>query len=475
MLVRRASLPLLALVLGGCKSCLEPSAPVIATFCPEPQPALADLGKYVLIDVAVLEAATETVVADKYASWAPFQLTGCESEGVDVLDVGAYASYIDKLGEADVNTGTMLVPAKGAWAIESHAVALDPKTVHAMQQWQDAVGLTALAGSVTGVGSSVIVLDTGLPAAHPLLDPVEWHHACFAAKGCGPAKTDSCRTLAGTASDCAKCDTEQECIHGAAMSGVIAGVVPSTAPAGTVGTIPFAPRAQKFAVRTMKIGAHTSPDVVESDLIAALKWVLAEAKGGATFGPVAIMYLGFASSMDYAGKVCPGSGGPPHPVATLLKRIRARGVRVVAPAGNGGAADGVAAPACFDDVISVSASDSTDPQKPAHWSNGQATADLMAPGEFYAGSANLLLPDSTTPTEYVWSFGTSVAAAQVVGALALLGERMDPAEWATTSDATLLNCVAGGPVTKTPTKIQSCAQPTSYTGRPRLDVSGLLP
>jgi hypothetical protein len=105
---------------------------------------------------------------------------------------------------------------------------------------------------------------------------------------------------------------------------------------------------------------------------------------------------------------------------------------VVAPSGNEGVAS-IAAPACFDGVISVGAwgrddaaagrPDKTDAA--AGWSNGGGSVKILGPGEDVPVAIRVDPSDSAAPavaSDYANASGTSIAGAAVAGALAVAVE-----------------------------------------------------
>lgn len=162
----------------------------------------------------------------------------------------------------------------------------------------------------------------------------------------------------------------------------------------------------------------------------------------------------------------------------VINQLYDQGFRIVAPAGNSARGDVVAAPACFDHVISVAAGKGNT-AFPAEWSNGTTTADVMAPGEGVAVSAAILVPDTVTngqtvKGDYAWSTGTSVAAAQVAGALALLEERMGDNVFLAAPEQTLVSCLGGGAQAQVNGMITDCA-PIATNGPKRMQLMTLHP
>jgi hypothetical protein len=100
----------------------------------------------------------------------------------------------------------------------------------------------------------------------------------------------------------------------------------------------------------------------------------------------------------------------------IIDQLRAAGIATIAAAGNDAHTDGISAPACLDNVISVGATSTTD----EIWgeSNSAAFVDLLAPGVGIDSAFPLQgFPDYSDTMQFS---GTSQAAAQVSGAWAVL-------------------------------------------------------
>jgi hypothetical protein len=100
----------------------------------------------------------------------------------------------------------------------------------------------------------------------------------------------------------------------------------------------------------------------------------------------------------------------------IIDQLRAAGIATIASAGNNAYTDGISAPACLDNVISVGATTTTD----EIWSdsNSAAFVDLLAPGVGIESAFPVQgFPDYDGTMQFS---GTSQAAAQVSGAWAVL-------------------------------------------------------
>lgn len=296
------------------------------------------------------------------------------------------------------------------------------------------VGLDA--AGATGKGAIVAVVDAGASLAHPALaGRLDADQLCQVDGGCkkGPAPHHACR-----GAECAACEHPNECTHGTAMATAIGGA----AAEGFVG-LSYAPDATLKLARVLaqgpRDGGGSAVPVGDTARIARVAgWLSRETRPE----EVPVVYFGFAMDPASSAKACAETG----PLRKAVERL-AKDRIVVAPAGNDGVAE-VSAPACFDGVIAVAASGRAQdaahadtPTVAAAWSNGGTAADLLAPGEDVPVGMSLDVGDGTK-TDTSWSSGTSVAAAQVAGAMALAVERKGAAGMLAKSEAERVACVA---------------------------------
>lgn len=175
----------------------------------------------------------------------------------------------------------------------------------------------------------------------------------------------------------------------------------------------MAPQAKIAALDVFREG---STSVVESDVLAALDWVLTNR----TTYNIRVVNLSFGSNEFTAP--C-----PTHNLAASIDALRAAGVLTVAASGNGGRTDAIMGPACVPSVLSVGAVRDYGPQvQPTSYactdtfayngyvpcfSNVAPFLDIVAPG-------TQVLHSGFTVNDQVAS-STSMAAAHASGAAAL--------------------------------------------------------
>ncbi|HRD77258.1 MAG TPA: S8 family serine peptidase, partial [Hyphomicrobiaceae bacterium] len=155
----------------------------------------------------------------------------------------------------------------------------------------------------------------------------------------------------------------------------------------------IAPEARVVSVRAFSsAGAGRSPEATTLSVIKGLEW--------AFIGGTRLYNLSFT--------------GPRDPLLEqLLERAEAQGAVFVAAAGNAGPGAPAAYPAAYKTVVAVTAVDAND-RVYARASRGPYVA-IAAPG------VDILAP--TLASGYGMSSGTSMAAAHVTGAIALVMEK----------------------------------------------------
>ncbi|MBG0815287.1 S8 family serine peptidase [Planomonospora sp. ID82291] len=259
----------------------------------------------------------------------------------------------------------------------------------------------AHAAGTTGQGQTIAIVDTGVDADHPALGGRVVRQACFSATD-GGARSLCPNGQAEDASadaETAACVHEGAnlCDHGTHVAGIAHAVAPA---ADLVAVQVFSRISDCWEGETACLTAYESSLLLALDHVAALKDTVP--------GLVAVNLSLGGGMFDGACDAVPGLQAMRDRVETL----RAKGVAVVAAAGNEGSA-GAGAPGCFSGAVTVGAT--ADDDRVPHWSNHGPGLDLFAPGV----GVDSAVPGGGTQ---VYS-GTSMAAPHVAGAFALLAQQ----------------------------------------------------
>src|SRR5262245_45548759 len=264
--------------------------------------------------------------------------------------------------------------------------------------------LGASSGGFDGSGFMVAVLDTGVDAMHPVLAGRVAESACYSSTVRNTSTTvcpngQEQQTGPGAAVNC----LVDFCWHGTHMAGLAAG---NGAAAG-VSFSGIAPGAQIMAVqvfsrfdgRAQCAGAAPCVLAWDSDLIAGLERVYM----------LRTVHAFAAASLNVSGGPA-ASSCDGEPIKLVIDNLRSVGIPTIVSAGNGGATNAMSFPACVSTAVSVSSTTSSDTL--SSFSDVSPLTSLLAPGE------NIV--SSTPGSAYGAASGTSVAAAQVAGAWAVL-------------------------------------------------------
>ncbi|MFE2531352.1 S8 family serine peptidase, partial [Streptomyces sp. NPDC059371] len=313
-------------------------------------------------------------------------------------------------------------------------------------------GTSPAAAGLTGAGSAIAVLDTGVATHHPFLKGRVVAEACFSPIDADFSATSLCpngteaQEGAGSAdSETGPCATISECDHGTHVAGIAAGDGKGITGAPARGVAPGASivAIQVFSKFTSEdyCGADAAPCVLSftSAQLAGLEKVW-ELKQSGTPLVAANLSLG-------GGRYT--SACEDDPRHAVIDQLLDTGVATVVAGGNNGYTDAVSAPACVSSALAVGAT--TDDDELSTFTNRGPLLDFFAPGTSIVSS----VPGGG----YASKGGTSMAAPHVAGALAVLRQAFP-----TRSIASLEEL------------LKATGKPISYTGgsTPRIDIGQAL-
>ncbi|MGP2438891.1 S8 family peptidase, partial [Streptomyces sp. JW3] len=309
-------------------------------------------------------------------------------------------------------------------------------------------GDRAAAAGMTGAGSAVAILDTGVATSHPFLGDRVVAEACISPADADYSASSLCpdgedeEEGPGTADAAAgECAAIAACQHGTHVAGIAAGDGTGITGAPASGVAPGADivAIQVFSKFTSEAycGTGATPCVLSftSAQIAALEKVLEFEQSGV---PVVAANLSLGS-----GRYATACDGDPRALA--IEALLADGVATVVAAGNNGYGDAVNAPGCVGSAITVGST--TDDDQLSSFTNRGALLDVFAPG---TGIVSSVPGDG-----YASKNGTSMAAPHVTGALAVLREAHP-----------------GKSVASLESLLKATGKPIAYTGAstPRIDI-----
>jgi serine protease len=252
----------------------------------------------------------------------------------------------------------------------------------------------------TGAGTLIVVLDTGVDAAHPDL----------AGKLVGQARVQNGVLTTGTGS------AADDSGHGTHVAGI------AVADTGNgMGVAGAAPDARLYAIKVLFAPAAGQPEQGSpSDLAQAIDYT-ADTVAASWPGPVVLnVSIGSADDTSTADTTVSDSNGD---ISTALEHAYSRGLAIAVAAANAGTSP-VGSTAVQDgQALSVGALDengSVAPYSPTAGVSVFAAGGAANSTHGYLGTGILSTWPHSSAGDYAWMAGTSMAAPHVAAALALL-------------------------------------------------------
>ena len=275
-------------------------------------------------------------------------------------------------------------------------------------------GNNAWALGYSGSGQTIAILDTGIDKSHPFLTGKVVSEACYSTTSASYGSTTLCpdgsqgQVGAGAGVNCST--TIVGCDHGTHVAGIAAG---NGAGAG----VAFSGVAKDAGLISIQVfsqftGSNCNP--LPSPCI--LSFTSDQIRGLEQVYTLSSQYAIASANMSLGGgkytTPCDGDSRK-----AIVDNLRSIGIATVIAAGNDGALDGLAAPACISSAISVGATTKSD--APAAYSDSAPFLSLLAPGGNASGGSGDIY-SSVPGGGFAYKAGTSMAAPHVSGTWAVL-------------------------------------------------------
>ena len=260
----------------------------------------------------------------------------------------------------------------------------------------------------SGIGQNIAVIDTGVDRDHEFLAGKVVNEACFS-KNYASTNSDFrsislCPEEAGEGFEeyaAINCDPSiSGCDHGTRVAGIVAGRSESmSGVARDAGVVAV----QVFSRFEDYCGTETCVRSWTSDQVAALEYVY-EVHDSLNIAAVNMsLGGGHYTSEEDCNELNPA-------MRAIIGMLHEEGVAVIAASGNSGLSDGIVAPACISNAISVGSTSKYDAV--SSFSSSADFLDLLAPGQG--------IVTSTPGGGYSAGTGTSFSAPHAAGAWAIL-------------------------------------------------------